>query len=219
MDDTWITVDYEQLDPELFPGFYESVLMLPLEDAANCLVEDLEEAGEDAKDWNIRYQDLDKYKMEVAKYVCQRWNDILAESGFSEFIRNLEVKSIWSPREYNFLTDKLVCRCEIRPNRFLRFVQEERESIQDYVYETWKSRSGFYSLVPYRYSQWEEFLDSEYSQHIVVDYILCRVLGMLVEDGPFDYNDDLALWMSDFSGNHCLSDYVLATPRKETLWK
>ncbi|MCH1473915.1 MAG: hypothetical protein L7V85_08370 [Bacteroidia bacterium] len=75
----------------------------------------------------------------------------------NELDLNLKFEELWSPRFYNFETDKIDASITLRDYKKLRKESLEDEDLKKYIEENSKSRDGFTSF----YSGWQEVIDND----------------------------------------------------------
>lgn len=157
-------VSYWNWSGDIFPGFYESVFSYPL---------DFEECE-------------DGYCVEIADY--KKYMELVSE----EYVNNIEFDDnpidmkivrflgVDSPAYYNFSTDKIGMEIEVDIQALEQYCWETaKASFEEYLDDTWSSRSGFISFIPnnlYRFKN--EYADSECKraelQEIMIEFYLLR---------------------------------------------
>ena len=139
-------ITYENGSSEIFEGFYETII------GDFSSVFECEPTPPDGYIYDVR--DWKGYEREVGKKFTQLLSDrievwkIMDGSPSSEILSNLEFKDIYSPREYNFTTDKV----EIDMNVDIDGLEEycfktNRAKFDGYLHENFTSRDGFWSFV------------------------------------------------------------------------
>lgn len=95
-------IKYENFSAELFQGFYDSALYNS--DSLSYM---------DAEEFNIFYDFIEngfeEFEQKVARQCVQLlWDNLDDDKGF---IKSLEYKGLYSPKYYNFETDRLDMKC------------------------------------------------------------------------------------------------------------
>lgn len=141
---------YENWSSAVFPGFYES-LLFNSDTLCNW------ERDETPKGfwWDFTREGYKKFQKET----CEAWVDAMRDN-FKDNPIGLKIGSyagLWSPREYNFTTDKLSMRVEFNLNELKRYCFKERRADFDmYLLKHWSDRPGFWSFVPNSASWFED---------------------------------------------------------------
>lgn len=131
---------YENWSAEIFPGFYDSYFT------------DFSSMDFEVKERNKYYFDIkasaqSDYKLAVAEL----WADEMAASLTDNPIglKIMGVDSVWSPKEYNFYTDKINLEVKFDLRALKSFCFEQKaERFGEYLEDNWTSRDGFWSFVP-----------------------------------------------------------------------
>lgn len=143
-----------KLDTGLFPFmdicFYES-LASPMEMFAN----DYEEMEEYEVEVDF---DSEKYKQDFVPLIQEHVDDYVLPV-LEDVVESIKVKSIWSPREYNFSIDRAVFDIEVDDDwreKALKDIPELKSKAEvRLIFESrYHSRSGFIFYGP---ENWEEF--------------------------------------------------------------
>lgn len=131
--------EYTNQSPELFAGFYDSVLH-------NYDLES-EVAEYKADDSGMEYEikDWSGYQNSIAEN-CAEW--LFNHLPNHDIIKAMKYKELWSPSYYNFETDKLTLDCDIDLDGLKNYcLQANRDNFSKYLLENWSSRDGFVSFV------------------------------------------------------------------------
>lgn len=151
--------DYFQQDADIFPGFYDTFLGEVY----------LDYPCEDGYYVDFREGSFEDYKKKVCEsFVYELFQQIPEEHGI---LKSITFKELNSPKEYNFLTDRLVCRVTV-----------DKEKLRDYCYKDnleefkvylgrYKTRDGFISFVP---QEIDEFKDSIHELDIILDFYIVK---------------------------------------------
>lgn len=141
-------VRYENFSRKIFPGFYDSIL------SSNDQLDDDNYAHVPEGYW-LDVADEDAYRQDACReWACameSRWDSNPIGMKIGRFV------GLWSPREYNFYTDKITVEIAVNLNRLKKYCWEERsEDFDQYLSEHWSSRSGFVSFMPNRLRAFKE---------------------------------------------------------------
>jgi hypothetical protein len=148
-----------QVQLPVFPGFYESLFDPQYVEAhANEILVD----DEHPEEWDMTPEIVKKYKQLVGQAVTSqmelRVNDFLSTEFSFQFVE------IWSPREYNYTTDKVFVDVHFEQTDFDKLVQylhKNKEKFEQYVKETFTSCSGFISFHSNDVNVWfDEYIPS-----------------------------------------------------------
>lgn len=139
-------ITYENWSYEVFEGFYNTIIG----DFSN--VYDIEPEPPAGYEYDVR--DWEGYKNEVAEQFTSLLEDQLDVwkrmdgSPVSEILSNLEFKGIYSPREYNFTTDKVEIEMDVDVDILKEYCFKiNRAKFDNYLHENFTSRDGFWSFV------------------------------------------------------------------------
>lgn len=167
--------EYTNQSATIFPGFYDSVLYNPdmESDAATQKADDTDTEYE-IKDWQ-------GYTNTIAKE-CTDW--LFSHLPRHDIIKSMEYKELWSPHEYNFLTDKLTIDCDIDLDGLKNYcLQANRDEFGQYLYDNWSSRPGFISFIDNNIVEFEQNPDTT----IMVEFYLLRELDLLSDNDDNEY--------------------------------
>lgn len=131
--------EYTNQSTDLFPGFYESVFN------NNDTINEIAEYKAD--DTNTQYDIVNwsDYQNSIAEN-CATW--LFNNLPNHDIIKEMKYKELWSPRFYNYETDKLTIDCDIDPDALKNYcLQANRDDFSKYLLENWSSRAGFVSFV------------------------------------------------------------------------
>jgi hypothetical protein len=164
-----------------FEGFYESRAIEMIE---NIVERDLEELNKTDRDFEGDWTDWIDYKQAKEVWVKEYLTAFQEHLKYEHDISiNLVYKELWSPREYNFMTDKIIV--EISEEDFNN-IKDDKET-DEWISEACKSRDGFYSNYPTL--KYVKQNDEIYLQYIF-KYIFEEVVDL--QDIHYDmYNNDI----------------------------
>ena len=204
---------YENWSCEIFPGFYESLLY-----NSDTLCHFDSEALPDGYGWEFVKGGWDKF----CKETCEKWVDAmrneLENSKYSDKDNPLNLKiekycGMWSPREYNFMTDKIQFRVEVNLNKLKKYCWEtRREDFDKYLHEHWTSYSGFISFVPNNVNGFIQDYKANYHKDGLIDIM---IEWYLLEFIDFE---DVELSMCDSEFERLYNKLTLQSEEDWTLW-
>ncbi len=133
---------YENSSCKVFPGFYESILF-----NSDTLYHFEYGNLPEGFCWGFKKGGYQSF----VKQTCEDWVSAMIQN-LKDNPLNVQIgkyRSIWSPREYNFSTDRIRFDVKFNLNELKKFCWKERRAdFNDYLQKTWSSRSGFISFVP-----------------------------------------------------------------------
>jgi hypothetical protein len=140
-------IQYTNQDPEVFCGFYET-LLYGSDDLNNLFY-----GSTVPEDYEIEFVDFREYMNAIGKV----YTEALKETGV--FDGSVEFVGIKSPQYYNFHTDQLIIRADVDLRRLKQFVfQERRTEFGKYLAEHYTTRSGFFSFIENAVPEFQERL-------------------------------------------------------------
>lgn len=152
-----------------FDGFYESIWTPDFE----LLEEDHRERGITlTEDWEISREYYTDLAREYTSYLeeCYR-----SELGVDI---HLEFSELFSPREYNFTTDKIYCKltCDDKDKfveRINDLIAENYDAVGEYIKENHSSYSGFISFMSADVNEWmDEWLEDDRELSCLLYYLV-----------------------------------------------
>ena len=154
-----------EIDLPGFSGFYESVYSHIVDDFIESDIEDGILTDDDSVDYKTTYENIAKLYAEKFIEVNE---DILNDAGVT-----LKYKKVFSPREYNYFTDTIVCDAQFDKDKFIEYVKKniDHDKLKDYAHDKFTSRSGFISFYSNNPKVWME----EYLYKIDEDNIVFQV--------------------------------------------
>ena len=157
---------YENASCEVFPGFYESLLYNP-DTLYNFERNELPEGFE----WEFVKGGYQKF----CKETCENWVSVVEDS-FTENPINLKIGKycgMWSPKEYNFYTDKIQFVVDVNLNELKKYCWKTcREEFNDYLQKNWSSRDGFWSFVPNSIYKFEDNYKIGKDKDMLIDIMI-----------------------------------------------
>ena len=176
-------VEYENFSAELFQGFYDSALYNS--DSLSYMSEE---------EFNIFYDfrenGFEEFEQEVARQCVQLlWDNLDDDKGF---IKSLEYKGLYSPRYYNFETDKLDMIVDCDTESLIEYVKTTaRGDFDKYLQQNWKCRDGFVSFVPDNVGKFFVELEDDFNKliQVIIEYYLLKHVNL---DSYFEDCCDMA---------------------------
>lgn len=162
-------IEYENWSREIFQGFYESELY---NSDTEFYFNDGEDIEREIKDWK-------GFTTAVAQDCAEGLWQYLEQK--TEIIKSIEYKGLYSPKYYNFETDKLelVIDCDIEALKTYCF-KDNCGDFDLYLYENFTSYDGFISFVPNNlkefYTKYED--DTERLLNVMIEYYLLNNIDL-----------------------------------------
>ena len=152
----------------LFEGFYCSQLDL----AENVEVGEgdyycMNEEQFDEIDWDKTNENVSKFYL---NYFKDELKDFFNEIG----IINLDFVKVYSPKYYNYSTDKLVCNIEIDKNVFVHELRKyDFDNWEQFLKDNFTSYDGFISFYPNDPNEWTELIAEKFDiDNIIIETLL-----------------------------------------------
>lgn len=173
---------YENFSCRIFPGFYESNLYNS--DTLNYY--DSESLPE-----SFCWEFVDGGFARFEKETCGAWVSEMQDS-FEENPLNMQIgsyKKMWSPRWYNFETDRIQLDVNVNMNELKKYCWNTvREEFNTYLHEHWSSCDGFISFIPNNVrwfeSEYKQGKDKDTLQDIMIEFYLLKFINF--EDVEMD---------------------------------
>jgi hypothetical protein len=172
-----------------FPGFYESVLHNPDMDyhlwrelvsvddrlPRELFLEWSEKSRSPYTELECRWED---YQNDIAKAYCAVVEEYINDNQVLRDGVQINYSHIWSPKYYNFETDRLYCDLIINAPDAIQYCADHAEAFEKYLTERFKSRDGFISFMSYDPVDWTDASewDSRHPGHII-EFILQNEYG------------------------------------------
>lgn len=154
------TMTYTNWSTAVFPGFYESELYNS--DTIYNINEALDE-GEPALDFTD--DGYTKFCESVARQAAESLADALElDQGEQKIIKASRFKKLWSPRFYNFDTDRIECELDIDWDALVEYVKDESYAFAAYLKDNFTSYDGFISFVPNTTNEFWDKLDTDFDR-------------------------------------------------------
>jgi len=213
---------YENFSCRIFPGFYESNLYNS---------DTLYNMDYGCMPDNFCYDFPNGEFQKFEKETCEAWVSAIKDN-FEENPLNMEIgslKNLWSPRFYNFETDRISFDVKVNLNSLKKFCfKDNRADFDKYLHEHWSSYDGFISFIPnsvfWFESEYKEDKDVSRLQDIMIEYYLLKFIDfehveMDVMESDYErlYNhialqntEDLSFWNYEYDNN---TDKVIPTTK------
>lgn len=182
-------IEYQNWFTTIFDGFYESWLWHSdsVYDMASC---------EPSPPENYVYDiyDFDGYCKEVAEHAVELL-DAEATAWNRDIILSMKYKGLWSPRYYNFATDRIEAEVEVDYDKLCNFcLEEHRAEFDEHLAEHFTDRDGFWSFVANNVIGFEDKLgeESEKYDQVMLEFYLLSLDYLKERDHEFsEYKQDL----------------------------
>jgi hypothetical protein len=132
------------------------------------------------------------------------------ENHLPDWVESIESPELWSPRYYNFQTDKIYVTLTLTDdwrNKVVDFFEENAEWLKKRIKEDWTSRSGFTSYMENDYDLFMEHTMCEEPLYI------STILQYAIELNEGENDDELYEKITDetlenFNERHCFEEFV-----------
>lgn len=151
----------------IFPGFYSTLFEA-----------DETPIIEDGRNWEDYDFDYTEYYNQMGEQCTEAVMYALIEVGFD--IR-ITFNKIWSPREYNFTNDAILCSYQLRSGclaKIKSYVKQHKQEFSQYLKDNFTSCSGFSSFYSNQYEIWLSFINlkSFEDNQIYLEHVLNFIL-------------------------------------------
>lgn len=147
-------LDYQNWSTRIFEGFYESNLFNS--DTEYYLNEYLQD-DEYSETYEI---DFIPYCESVASYAVELLKDYCILFQENKIIKEMKYISLYSPRFYNYTTDKLNIEIDFNITKLKRFIKNNKTDFNLYLKDNFTSYDGFISFIENNYN---DFMNKFYS--------------------------------------------------------
>ena len=113
--------------------------------------------------------DLDFNFKEYSEDIVANWVDAWKDNA-PEIVLSVENEHMWSPRQYNFDTDRIYADVELRDDWkdvMRAFMVENEEWLVDRIRKDWTSYDGFMSFMSNGYDEWFDHLFEEEDERYI----------------------------------------------------
>ena len=197
-------ITYENWSCEVFEGFYETII------GDFSSVFEMEPTPPEGYEYDIR--DWKGYQNKVGKQFTSLLEDqleawkIMNGSPATEILSNLEFKGIYSPREYNFTTDKVEIDMDVDIDGLEEYCfRTKRAKFDEYLHENFTSRDGFWSFIHNNVHDFEIELENGFADESKRDLQVMIEFYLLEEVDFEDLREDLYEDITEIQWEHlCL---------------
>ena len=197
-----------ELDTSLFP-FMDICFYDTIASPMNMFERDYEEMEEYEEEEDF---DFEKYKKDYIPYIQDYVNDDVLPV-LENVVSDIKIKSIWSPREYNFRIDQAVFDIEVDDDWRKKAIADipELKSLADVrtIFESrYHSRSGFVFFGPETWEDFKEALETPdmYDDDIILGMYL--TFKLVAAEGLGFIQDGFDEICDTFGGNHNYDEYA-----------
>lgn len=159
-------IEYMNWSTDIFQGFYESGLYD--NDKLYYI------SQEEDKEYDFVNGGWTNFTETVARKVVDLLNDYCRGG----LIKKITFKELFSPRFYNFDTDRLILTVDCDWKGLVDYCYETSADFDKYLHDNFTSRSGFMSFVPNNITDFMNQLDDDFeklSQVVIEYYLLNRI--------------------------------------------
>lgn len=163
---------YENFSSHIFQGFYSGSYY-----SINDILEDysLNDELEDGQYYDLLSEYYKKIKNEIGENFVSNLKTVLP----NDIIKHIAFSHIWSPREYNFYTDKINIEMNFNFLKLKKYCfQDKAEQFNKYLHDKWTSCDGFWSFVDNDIDRFKKRLEEkkdDYIQVMIEFYLLQNV--------------------------------------------
>lgn len=197
-----------------FAGFYESVLYNS--DTLYYEVNDgdnLDYYRERFEDETLEPDDLDidfeAYKEDVSKAFVEAF-DLCTP----DFVKEIEMTELSSPRFYNYSTDKLYANVTFEDDwkaGVMSFMEKNKEALAERIKKDWTSYDGFMSFIENDYDKWvEEFQKDEPDERYIGSMLGYIIEDIIKNERPWD-NDPYYVLNTSALEDVYIGNYIINT--------
>ena len=119
--------------------------------------------------------DYESYQNDIAHAWCK-----CLQEHFPDVVQSVEFEGIWSPKYYNFETDKIEIKVQLADDWktvMTKFMKDNYDWLQGVIHNDWTSRDGFMSFMDNDIEAWWSDLFAEEDSRYVecmLTYMMCR---------------------------------------------
>lgn len=140
-----------------FYGFYETWYGDAIDNEIEIEIDYLER--EDKKTYT--FEDFDIDYPEYMQKVVECFVEIFSDWFKPNWVKEINLSYLYSPREYNFETDEIISEIVLDDNwvdELNTFIKEHKGKLIELVRKENTSRDGFHSFLPNEFDEWCEWL-------------------------------------------------------------
>lgn len=158
-------IKYTNWSTVIFPGFYESDLY-----NSDTIYNINESQDDDEPAVDFTDNGYTEYCNDVAKQVAELLADAIElDQDETKIITASKLVKLWSPKYYNFETDRIECELDIDLDALIEYGKNESYKFSQYLKDNFTSCSGFTSFVPNNTNDFWDNFDADFDR-------LCDVL-------------------------------------------
>ena len=153
--------------------------------------------------------DIKKYIDALGAHALHHIGEFLKDvSGFVKVKLASKDYSTYSPKEYNFRTDGMEYYIEVEQSEIDRLARELMENWEfiEWIYDTYKSRPGFMSFMPYWKDEFKEAIGGKDIESALSMYLMWLLRTEFLVGG--DYNPYQENFEEDFRSNHYEGEFI-----------
>ena len=186
----------------LFCGFYESPFLnadtLHYEVCEEESMEYYKECfGEDITEDDLDF-DYPSLKEDLCKEYCKTFYNYI-QAFVPDFMLSCEFSGMTSPKEYNYVTNKLYANVDFADDwqgTIRDFFEENEDWLRERIHDDWTSSDGFWSFMDNNYDVWIKELTSEEPDERYITEALKYIMYMhdknvqrhIISDTLLDFN-------------------------------
>lgn len=214
---------------KVFPGFYESNLY-----NSDTLYNFEYGCLPDNFTWEFKKDGFRKFMLATCEEWVSAMRYCLDNSKYADKTNplNLKIKgfvSTWSPKEYNFYTDKINLRIEVNLNELKKYcLLERRDDFNKYLHEHWSDRPGFWSFIPNNVYGFEDKYkkcshERDELQDVMIEWYLLEFIDFesvewcvaesdwerISENVTLQSEEDWSLWDYEYDGSKYVPTHKL----------
>lgn len=167
-----------------FPWFYNTLLDIDYDHLASC--EDMT-----YDEWNEKYEithdNYKKYMIDTAKIYYDEFVDIYWDAINNAWITIIHFHSLNSPKYYNFSNDSINVLVSCNFTKIRKYLNENREDFDKYIYEHYTSYDWFWSWVSNNFHEF--MIDDNLYKANHISAIISYIVSKLHKDNRRKYND------------------------------
>lgn len=164
-------LNYQNWSKRIFEGFYESNLFNS--DTEYYLNECLQD-DEHPETYEINFI---PYCESIANYATKLLKDYCILFRHDEIIKDIKYQSLYSPKYYNYDTDRLNLEINFNINKLKQFIKKNKADFNQYLKDNFTSYSGFISFIDNNYLDFmdrfkNDPLEKNRSLNVMLEYYI-----------------------------------------------
>lgn len=189
---------YQNWSTHIFMGFYESPLFNS--DTEYYLNETFNDNEDDKSTWEV---DFEPYQQAISSYAVELLKDYCITD--DNIIKSMKYKYLYSPKYYNFDTDRLNIEINFNLNKLKKYIKNNIADFNMYLKDNFTSYDGFISFVSNNYIDFVQQYkkDKELCINTMLEYYILRhIYADKWEDiKQLDYYEDTPYHQELFENN------------------